>query len=65
MRRQIEELRPLRERQISARRVEKEHADRRRALLAEWEDLQAEEFARLVRASHKLNLDLRAQVQVE
>lgn len=65
LRRQIEELRPLRERQNLVRRVEKEHADRRRALLAEWEDLKAEEFRRLDRAAKKVNQKLRDNVQVE
>jgi len=65
LRRQIEELRPLRERQSLVRRVEKEHADRRRALLAEWEDFKAEEFRRLDRAAKKINQKLRDKVQVE
>ncbi len=65
LRRQIEELRPLRERQNLLRRVEKEHADRRRALLAEWEDLKADEFRRLDRAAKKVNQKLRERVQVE
>lgn len=65
LRRQIEELRPLRERQKLVRRVEKDHADRRRALLAEWEDLKAEEFRRLDRAAKKVNQKLRESVQVE
>ncbi len=65
LRRQIEELRPLRERQNLVRRVEKEHADRRRAVLAEWEDLKAEEFRRLDRAAKKVNQKLRDKVQVE
>lgn len=65
LRRQIEELRPLRERQSLTRRVEKEHADRRRALLAEWEDFKAEEFRRLDRAAKRVNQKLRDKVQVE
>jgi len=65
LRRQIEELRPLRERQNLVRRVEKEHVDRRRALLAEWEDVKAEEFRRLDRAAKKVSQKLRDRVQVE
>jgi hypothetical protein len=65
LRRQIEELRPLRERQALVRRVEKEHADRRRKLLAEWEDFKAEEFRRLDRAAKKVDQKLRGRVQVE
>ena len=61
LRRQIEELRPLRERQSLVRRVEKEHADHRRALLAEWEDFKAGEFRRLDRAAKKVNQKLPRQ----
>ena len=65
LRRQIEELRPLRERQASARRTEKEHADRRRSLLAEWEDFKAQEFRRLAGAAKGVNKKLRDRAQVE
>ena len=65
LRRQIEELRPLRERQGLVRRAEKEHADRRRRLLSEWEDFKAEEFRRMDRAAKKVNQKLRDRVQVE
>ncbi len=65
LRRQIEELRPLRERHGLVRRLEKEHADRRRALLAEWEDFKADEFRRLDRAAKRVNRKLRDKVQVE
>ena len=65
LRRQIEDLRPLRERQASAWRTEKEHADRRRSLLPEWEDLKAQEFRRLDGAAKRVNQKLRARVQVE
>lgn len=65
LRRKIEELRPLRERQSLVRRVEKDYADRRRALLAEWEDFKAAEFHRLDRAAKKVNQKLHDKVQVE
>ncbi|HUT24891.1 MAG TPA: phosphoesterase, partial [Sumerlaeia bacterium] len=65
LRRQIEELRPLRERLDLVRRSEKGHADKRRELLAEWEDFKAEEFRRLDRAAKKVNQKLRNKVQVE
>jgi hypothetical protein len=65
LRRQIEELRPLRERQASARRTGKEHADYRRKLLAEWEDFKAQEFRRLDGAAKRVNTELRDRVQVE
>jgi len=65
LRRQIEELRPLRERQQQAKRLQGEQADRRRKLLAEWEDFKAEEFRRLDRAAKKVSQRLRDRVQVE
>ena len=65
LRRQIEELRPLRDRRTQVQRVERDYADRRRALLADWEDLKAEEFRRLDRAAKKVNHKLRHRVQVQ
>jgi len=65
LRRQIEELRPLRERQQQADRLEKEHGERRRKLLAEWEDFKAEEFRRLDRAAKKVNKRLQGRVEVK
>ncbi len=59
LRRQIEELRPLRDRQISALRTEEEHAKRRRSLLAEWEDFKAHEFRRLDSAANEVNQNVR------
>jgi hypothetical protein len=65
LRRQIEDLRPLRERLALSRRVEKDLDDHRRALLAEWEDVKAEEFRRLDRAAKKVSQKLRDRIQVE
>ena len=65
LRRQIESLRPLRQRRILLERLEKEHADRRRALLAEWEDVKARDFRYLARAAKNVNRKLRDRVQVE
>lgn len=65
LRRKIEELRPLREQQAKLQRAEKDHADRRRELLARWEDIKAEEFRRLDRAAKGVNQKLRDRVQVE
>lgn len=65
LRRQIEELRPMRERKDQAKRLEKEQTDRRRQLLADWEDLKADEFRRLDRAAKKVNQQLQNRVQVE
>ncbi len=65
LRRQIEELRPLHERQKLMQRLEKEHVDRRRTLLAEWEEIKAEESRRLARAAKRVSQKLRGKVQVE
>ena len=65
LRRQIEALRPLRESQASLQRVDKEQADRRRGLLADWEDLKGESFRQLDRAARKVNQQLRDRVQIE
>ena len=65
LRRQIEELRPLRKRQVSARRTERDHADRRRSLLAEWEDCKALAFRRLAGAAKGVNKKFRDRVRVE
>lgn len=64
LRRQIEELRPLRERQSNLRQSIKEYEDRRRNLLAEWEDVKAEEFRQLERAAKKVSKQLSERVRV-
>ncbi len=65
LRREIENLRPLRERESLLRRLEKERLERRRALLVEWEDLKAEDFRLLDRAAKDVNGKLRDRVRVE
>ena len=65
LRRQIEELRPLRERQVALQRDFKEFQDERRNLLSEWEDTKAEEFRQLERASKKVNRKLEGRVSAE
>lgn len=65
LRRQIEELRPLRERQTILHRARKEHEDRRRNLLAEWEDVKAEEFRQLERVAKKVSKQLTERVRVQ
>ena len=65
LRRQIEALRPLQERLALLRRLEKEHADRRRTLLAGWEDLKAAEFRTLDRAASEVSRRLRNRVRVQ
>lgn len=65
LRRQIEELRPLQERLALLQRLEKEHTNRRRTLLAEWEDVKAAEFRTLDKAAKKVSRQLRDRVQVK
>ena len=67
LRRRIEELRPLRERQSALTRTEAGHEERRRDLLAEWEDVKADEFRALERAGQRVTrrLDGRVRVRVE
>ena len=65
LRREIERLRPLRERLALLRRLEKEHLTRRQSLLVDWEDVKAEEFRYLDRAAKKVNKKLRGRVQVD
>ena len=65
LRREIEGLRPLRERRTLLERLEREHADRRLALLAEWEEVKATQFRFLDRAARTVSRKLRDQVQVE
>ena len=64
LRRQIEDLRPLRERQQMLQRNRKENEDNRRNLLAEWEDLKSEEFRQFERAAKKVNRQLAERVRV-
>jgi hypothetical protein len=65
LRRQIEELRPLRERKAVLQRNEKELEDRRRAVVAEWEDTKATAFRKLDRAAKKVSRRLADQVRVK
>lgn len=65
LRRQIENLRPLRERKTQLQKLQDEHSKRRRSLLAEWEDLKAEEFRLLDRAAKKVSRKLRDRVEVQ
>ena len=65
LQRQIEALRPLRERRSVVRKVKKEHSELRRTQLAEWEDLKAWEFRRLARAVKGVNEKLGDRMQVE
>ena len=64
LRREIEALRPLRERRALLERLEKEPSEQRLALLAEWEEVKAQEFRLLDRAAGSVNKALRGRVQV-
>lgn len=65
LRRQIEGLRPLQDRLVLLQRLEKEHGDQRRTMLAEWEDIKAAEFRTFDQAARKVSGKLRNRVQVE
>lgn len=64
LRRQIEELKPLQDRLTLLRRLEKEHSERRRDLLAEWEEVKASEFQALDQAARKITRKLQGRVEV-
>jgi DNA repair ATPase RecN len=63
LRHQIEELRPLKERQGTLQRDLKELEDQRRNFLAEWEDLKTSEYQQLDRAAKKVNKQLSERVR--
>jgi hypothetical protein len=65
IRRSIEELRPLRERQVILQRGLKEQEILRKKLLTEWEDVKAEEFRQLERAARRVNNNLANRVRVD
>lgn len=64
LRRQIEELRPMRERKKQAQSLEQEQSERRRSLLVDWENSKAEEFRLLDRAAKRVSQRLRERVEV-
>ncbi len=65
LRGEIERLRPLQERRTLLERQKNEIADRRRELLAEWEEVKAAEFRLLDKAARKVSRQLRNRVKVE
>lgn len=65
LRRQIEDLRPLKERLAALERDLKEYLGERRNLISEWEDIKGEEFRQLERASKKVNRRLEGRVSAE
>ena len=64
LRRRIEELQPLKERQSNLVRLEAEHQETRRNLLVEWEEVKAEEFRALERAGKRVTRKLKGRVRV-
>jgi len=64
LRRQIEGLRPLKERKAALLKDEQAQIQNRRNLTAEWEDVKREEFQRLERAAKKVNKQLSDLVRV-
>ncbi|MFZ1987005.1 MAG: AAA family ATPase [Desulfatitalea sp.] len=65
LRRQIEGLRPLKDRKALLIRDLSAFQEERRNLLAEWEDAKAEEYRRLERAAKKVSRKLKDRVLVE
>jgi len=65
LRRQIEELRPLKERQTLLKRDVQAHEAERRNLFSEWEDAKAEEFRSIERAAKKVSKKLEGRVLVD
>lgn len=64
LRRNIEELRPLKDRHEELRRHLNDMERRRQTLLAEWEDMKSAEFRQLQRAAKKISRQLSNRVQV-
>jgi hypothetical protein len=65
LRKQIEELRPLREKKEALKRDLAAHEAQRRKLLAEWEDNKASEYREIGSAARKVSRKLKNRVQVE
>lgn len=65
LRKQIEELRPLRERKEGLKRDLASHEAHRRKLLSEWEDIKASEYREFQSAAKKVSRKLRDRVRVE
>lgn len=64
LRRRIEELRPLTEKRVQLERDLREAQVQRRSLVVEWEELKAQEFRAIERASSKVSRRLRDRVRV-
>jgi hypothetical protein len=64
LRRRIDELQPLRERRQLVERSISELEQRRRNLIAEWEDLRATEYQTLRRTAKKVSRELERRIRV-
>lgn len=64
LRHQIEQLRPLKERQAALRESLQTHTGQRQRLLTEWEDAKATAFRELERAAERVNVQLDGRVRV-
>jgi chromosome segregation ATPase len=65
LRKQIEELRPLREKTESLKRDLATQEGQRRKLLSEWEDIKATEYREIQSAAKKVSRKLRDRVRAE
>lgn len=65
LRREIEALRPLQQRQSLLHRTEQELLSQRGELLAEWEEVKAQEFRALDKAAKNVSKRLRQQVEAK
>ena len=64
LRQQIEQLRPLKERQSTLKEQLRTRSAERHRLLAEWEDAKAAAFRRLEQAGERVNSELEGRVRV-
>lgn len=65
LRRQIEGLRPMKEKKEALKRDLSTHETHRRKLLSEWEDIKASEYREFQKASKKVSRKLQDRVKVE
>ena len=65
LRKQIEELQPLKERINVLKRELTTHEEHRRKLLNEWDDIKAVEYRQLDSAARRVSNELRGRVQVD
>ncbi len=65
LRRQVEELRPLKERQAVITKEQELNYQKRRNLLSEWEEVRRLEFQQLEKAAKKVSRELNGRVSVQ